>query len=46
MQERVLKLLRRKDYVPANAPQLLKALKLPAKQARRLQCELEELAAR
>ena len=46
MQERVLKLLRRKDYVPANASQLLKALKLQATQARRLLRELEELERR
>jgi ribonuclease R len=36
MQERVLKLLGRKDYVPANTPQLVKALKLPTRQAQRL----------
>jgi len=46
VQERVLKLLRRKDYVPADAAQLLKALRLPAKQARHMRHELEELERR
>ena len=46
MQERVLKLLGRKDYTPANAAQLLKALRLPSRQAQRLRRELEELERR
>jgi ribonuclease R len=46
MQERVLKLLGRKDYVPANTPQLVKALKLPTRQAQRLRHELDELERR
>ena len=41
-----MKLLGRKDYVPANAPQLLKALQLPPTQAQRLRRELEELERR
>ena len=46
MQEQLLKLLGRKDYAPANAQQILAALKLPARQARRLQQELDELERR
>jgi ribonuclease R len=46
MQERVLKLLGRRDYAPADAPQLLKALQLPPGQAQRLRRELEELERR
>ena len=46
MQDRLLKLLGRKDYAPANATQLLKALKLPGAKARRLRRELEELERR
>ena len=46
MQERLLKLFRRKTYAPSDTPHLLKALKLPPRQAQRLQRELDELERR
>ncbi|MGK0186829.1 MAG: ribonuclease R [Verrucomicrobiales bacterium] len=44
MQKQILKLLSRKSYVPANIPELLELLKLPANQQQKLQAELEMLA--
>ena len=44
MENQILKLLGRKNYVPANVPELLQHLKLPANQQQRLQDVLAELA--
>ena len=46
MQDRILKLLRRRDYVPADARQLRADLDLASRHARRLKRELEELERR
>ncbi len=43
MEEKILKLLARGDYVPANVPQLLKRLRLPAHAQNELQAALREL---
>lgn len=43
MEDKILKLLARKDYVPANVPQLLKRLRLPAHAQNELQAALREL---
>jgi ribonuclease R len=44
MEDEILKLLGRKDYVPANVPELLQGLKRSAKQQQQLQNSLKELA--
>jgi ribonuclease R len=43
METKILKLLGRKDYVPASVPELLRDLREPANQQQRLQKTLEEL---
>jgi len=43
MEKKILKLLGRKSYVPANVPELLKALKLEPDQQQNLQKHLREL---
>ncbi|MEZ5328808.1 MAG: ribonuclease R [Verrucomicrobiales bacterium] len=43
MENQILKLLARKSYVPANIPELLTLLKLPANQQQELQSVLKEL---
>lgn len=44
MEERILKLLERKDYVPLNIPELLKKLRLQPNQQQQLQTALVSLA--
>ena len=44
MEERILKLLGRKSYVPANVPEMLQALGMPRNRQQRLQAALKELA--
>lgn len=44
MENKILKLLGRKNYVPANVPELLRQLDLPSNQQQRLQSVLAELA--
>ena len=46
MEEKLLKLLGRKDYVPANVPELLTALDLSPNRQQQLQRALKELAHR
>lgn len=43
MEEKILKLLGRKNYVPAKVPELLRALKLPASDQQQLQKHLKSL---
>ena len=43
METKILKLLGRKNYVPANVPELLRCLREPANQQQRLQKTLKEL---
>jgi hypothetical protein len=40
MEDKILKLLGRRDYVPANVPELLRGLHLAANQQQKLQKEL------
>ncbi|MDA0813144.1 MAG: ribonuclease R [Verrucomicrobia bacterium] len=44
MENQILKLLARKTYVPANVPELLELLKLPANQQQQLQQVLKDLS--
>ena len=44
MENQILKLLARKTYVPANIPELLELLKLPANQQQQLQQVLKDLS--
>ena len=41
--DQILKLMKRRDYVPANVPELLRALKLKANQQQNLQKVLRTL---
>ena len=43
MEEKILELLRRRDYVPLNVPELLTQLHLPANQQQELQRVLRAL---
>ncbi|MEM7391132.1 MAG: ribonuclease R [Verrucomicrobiota bacterium] len=43
MNEKIIKLMGRKNYVPANLPELLRLLRRPAGHQRQLQSELKEL---
>jgi len=44
MKDKILKLLGRKDYAPANVPELLRLLRLPPGQQQKLQQAVRELA--
>ena len=43
MEEQILKLLGRKDYIPSNVPELLRQLRMPPQQQQQLQVALREL---
>ena len=44
MNDKILKVLARKDYAPANVPELLRLLRLPPRDQQELQSALRELA--
>src|SRR5437899_7241265 len=43
MKDQIIRLLERKDYVPANVPELLRRLRLPPQRQQELQPALREL---